>query len=169
MKSPAVERGFFLEKSLKSMGGLPIEGMRVSHPSSPFSSFGRPAGRPLPFQGLSCSSRIRPRCYNAVAHPATRRHSQVISREEVEHVARLARLHLDEEALERMGSELSQIIDYVQQIGELDLVGVEPTAHAVALTNVFRKDETWEGLTQDEALSNAPNAEAGHFAVPRMG
>ena len=93
----------------------------------------------------------------------------MISREEVEHVARLARLHLDAEALERMGSELSQIIDYVQQIGELDLAGVEPTAHAVALTNVFRKDETWEGLTQDEALSNAPNAEAGHFAVPRMG
>jgi len=93
----------------------------------------------------------------------------VISREEVEHVARLARLHLDEEALERMGSELSQIIDYVQQIGELDLAGVEPTMHAVALTNVFREDEIWKGLTQDEALSNAPNVEAGHFAVPRMG
>ncbi len=93
----------------------------------------------------------------------------MISREEVEHVARLARLHLDEEALERMGSELSQIIDYVQQIGELDLAGVEPTMHAVALTNVFREDEIWKGLTQDEALSNAPNVEAGHFAVPRMG
>ncbi|GAB4243628.1 MAG: Asp-tRNA(Asn)/Glu-tRNA(Gln) amidotransferase subunit GatC [Thermoleophilia bacterium] len=92
----------------------------------------------------------------------------MINREEVEHVARLARLHLEENELERLRVELSKIIDYVQQISELDLAGVEPTAHAAALTNVFREDEPWEGLTQEEALAGAPQAEDGYFVVPRM-
>lgn len=93
----------------------------------------------------------------------------MISREEVLHVARLARLHLSEDELVRLQDELSDIIDYVQRIGELDLAGVSPTAHAVALTNVFREDEPWAGLTQEEALANAPATEDGHFVVPRMG
>jgi aspartyl-tRNA(Asn)/glutamyl-tRNA(Gln) amidotransferase subunit C len=93
----------------------------------------------------------------------------VISREEVEHVARLARLRFEEDELERLQGELSKIIDYIQQLGELDLSGLPPTAHAVALSNVFREDEPWEGLTQEEALANGPAVEQGHFLVPRIG
>jgi aspartyl-tRNA(Asn)/glutamyl-tRNA(Gln) amidotransferase subunit C len=93
----------------------------------------------------------------------------VISREEVEHVARLARLRFEEDELERLQGELSKIIDYIQQLGELDLSGLPPTAHAVALSNVFREDEPWEGLTQEEALVNGPAVEQGHFLVPRIG
>ena len=65
----------------------------------------------------------------------------MISREEVEHVARLARLRFDEDELARLQPELGQIIDYVQQLSELDLSGLEPTSHAVALKNVLRPDE----------------------------
>jgi aspartyl-tRNA(Asn)/glutamyl-tRNA(Gln) amidotransferase subunit C len=93
----------------------------------------------------------------------------VISREEVAHVARLARLHFDEGELARLQGELSTIMDYVQQIGGLDLAGVPPTAHAVAVQNVFRPDVPRPSLSQEEALANAPAVEAGHFAVPRIG
>jgi aspartyl-tRNA(Asn)/glutamyl-tRNA(Gln) amidotransferase subunit C len=93
----------------------------------------------------------------------------VISREEVVHVARLARLHFDDDELIRLQSELSTIIDYVQQIGRLDLAGVPPTAHAVAVQNVFRPDVPRPSLSQEDALANAPAVEAGHFAVPRIG
>jgi aspartyl-tRNA(Asn)/glutamyl-tRNA(Gln) amidotransferase subunit C len=93
----------------------------------------------------------------------------VIPREEVEHVARLARLHFDEPELERLQGELSKIIDYVQRLSELDLTGLPPTAHAVSLQNVFRSDEPWVGLTQEQALANAPASEQGHFLVPRIG
>jgi aspartyl-tRNA(Asn)/glutamyl-tRNA(Gln) amidotransferase subunit C len=93
----------------------------------------------------------------------------VISREEVVHVARLARLHFDDDELSRLQVELSAIIDYVQQIGRLDLAGVPPTAHAVAVQNVLRPDVPRPSLSQAQALANAPAVEAGHFAVPRIG
>jgi aspartyl-tRNA(Asn)/glutamyl-tRNA(Gln) amidotransferase subunit C len=93
----------------------------------------------------------------------------VISREEVVHVARLARLHFDDDELSRLQVELSAIIDYVQQIGQLDLAGVPPTAHAVAVQNVLRPDVPRPSLSQAQALANAPAVEAGHFAVPRIG
>jgi len=64
----------------------------------------------------------------------------MISRQEVEHVARLARLHFDEEELARLQPELGQIIEYVEQLAELDLSGLEPTSHAVPLRNVLRED-----------------------------
>ena len=93
----------------------------------------------------------------------------MISRQEVEHVARLARLHFEDEELARLQPELSQIIDYVQQLAELDLSGLEPTSHAVALKNVFRPDVPEPGLTQDEATSSGPEVERGQFVVPRIG
>lgn len=93
----------------------------------------------------------------------------MISRKEVEHVARLARLHFDDEELARLQGELSQIIDYVQQLAELDLSGLQPTSHAVALKNVFRPDVPVQGLTQEEAMSNGPDVERGQFVVPRIG
>ena len=93
----------------------------------------------------------------------------MLSREEVEHVARLARLHFEEEEWEGLQSELSSIIDYVQQISELDLSGLEPTSYAVPLKNVLRHDEPVLGLSNEEAVSNGPNVERGQFVVPRIG
>ncbi len=92
----------------------------------------------------------------------------MISRQEVEHVARLARLHFDEEELARLQPELGQIIDYVRQLAELDLSGLEPTSHAVPLKNVLRPDEPVAGLGQDEAVANGPHVERGQFVVPRI-
>jgi aspartyl-tRNA(Asn)/glutamyl-tRNA(Gln) amidotransferase subunit C len=93
----------------------------------------------------------------------------MISRQEVEHVARLARLRFEEEELARLQLELGQIIDYIQQLSELDLSEMEVTSHAVALKNVLRRDEPLPGLTQEEATANGPDVERGQFVVPRIG
>jgi aspartyl-tRNA(Asn)/glutamyl-tRNA(Gln) amidotransferase subunit C len=93
----------------------------------------------------------------------------MISREEVEHVARLARLTFSEEELARLQPELGRIIEYVDQLSLLDLSDLEPTAHAVPLKNVFRADEPLPCLSQEEALSGAPAVERGQFVVPRIG
>ncbi len=93
----------------------------------------------------------------------------MISREEVEHVARLARLRFDEHELARLQPELSKIIGYVERLSELDLSGLEPTSHAVPLENVTRPDEPVQGLTHEEAVSNGPSIERGQFVVPRIG
>jgi len=93
----------------------------------------------------------------------------MISREEVEHVARLARLTFSEEELVRLQQELGKIIGYINQLSQLDLSGVEPTFHAVRLINVLRPDEPQPGLTQQEATANGPVVEAGQFVVPRIG
>ncbi len=93
----------------------------------------------------------------------------MISRQEVEHVARLARLYFDDEELARLQPQLGQIIDYVKQLAELDLSGLEPTSHAVPLKNVLRPDEPVAGLSQAEATANGPDVERGQFVVPRIG
>jgi len=93
----------------------------------------------------------------------------MISREQVQYVARLARLRFAEDELARLQPELSKIIDYVEQLSELDLSGLEPTSHAVPLQNVVRADEPVPGLTHEEAMSNGPQVERGQFVVPRMG
>jgi aspartyl-tRNA(Asn)/glutamyl-tRNA(Gln) amidotransferase subunit C len=93
----------------------------------------------------------------------------MISREEVEHVARLARLHFEEEELARLQPELGQIIDYVRHLSELDLSGLEATSHAVGLKNVLRPDEPVPGLSQEEATANGPQVKRGQFVVPKIG
>jgi aspartyl-tRNA(Asn)/glutamyl-tRNA(Gln) amidotransferase subunit C len=93
----------------------------------------------------------------------------MISREEVEHVARLSRLHFDEDEFARLQPELGKIIDYVQQLAELDLSGLEATSHAMALKNVLRSDEPRDGLGHDDAMANGPDVERGQFVVPRIG
>lgn len=93
----------------------------------------------------------------------------MISRQEVEHVARLARLRFDEDELARLQPELGQIIEYVQQLAGLDLSGLEPTSHAVPLKNVLRPDEPVAGLSQADAVGNGPDVERGQFVVPRIG
>ena len=91
-----------------------------------------------------------------------------IDRTAVDHVARLARLALSEDERQRMSAELTVILEHAEKIQALDLDGVEPTAHAVALENVLRKDEVTPSLPPEEALRNAPEAEDGRFKVPRI-
>ena len=91
-----------------------------------------------------------------------------ISEEEVRHVALLARLGLTDDEVPRLRDELSNILEQVDKIGELDLEGVEPMAHAVDLTNVTRPDENRPSLTQEEALLNAPESRDGAFVIPRI-
>jgi aspartyl-tRNA(Asn)/glutamyl-tRNA(Gln) amidotransferase subunit C len=90
----------------------------------------------------------------------------MIEREQVEHVARLARLKLSEAELERMAGELSGILDHVDRISELDLDDVEPTSHVIALENVLRPDEPRPSWSQDEMLERAPDPASGTFRVP---
>lgn len=89
-----------------------------------------------------------------------------ISREDVLHVAELARLALTEEEIERFGSQLNAILEAVGKVSELDLSGVEPTSHPLDLVNVWAEDAPRDSLPVEEALANAPEAEAGHFRVP---
>jgi aspartyl-tRNA(Asn)/glutamyl-tRNA(Gln) amidotransferase subunit C len=93
----------------------------------------------------------------------------VIDREQVLHVARLARLELSEDEVERMASELSGILEHVDRIAELDLEDVEPTTHVVALENVWRADEPVPSLPRERALEQAPDPAEGAFRVPSPG
>ena len=91
-----------------------------------------------------------------------------IEPKDVDYVARLARLHLDDDERERMRAELDTILGHASEIQALDLVGVEPTSHAVALPSALRPDDVKPSLTQEQALSGAPAVEAGRFRVPRI-
>ncbi len=91
-----------------------------------------------------------------------------ISKKEVEYVARLARLRLSEEEKERFTHQLDQILEYVQQLNQLDTENVPPTSHVLALKNVWRKDEVKPSLPLSEALSNAPQADEEFFLVPKV-
>jgi aspartyl-tRNA(Asn)/glutamyl-tRNA(Gln) amidotransferase subunit C len=93
----------------------------------------------------------------------------MIDRDQVLHVARLARLRLSDEEVERMSSELSTILGHIEKIGELDLDGVEPTSHVVALENVLRADEPRESWPRERMLELAPDAAEGGFRVPSPG
>jgi aspartyl-tRNA(Asn)/glutamyl-tRNA(Gln) amidotransferase subunit C len=90
----------------------------------------------------------------------------MIDREQVLHVARLARLALSEEEVEKMSSELSTILEHVERISELDLEGVEPTSHVVELENVLRPDEPRPSWPRERILEQAPDPADGAFRVP---
>jgi aspartyl-tRNA(Asn)/glutamyl-tRNA(Gln) amidotransferase subunit C len=91
-----------------------------------------------------------------------------ITTEDVLHVARLARLELAGDEVERMREQLSAILEAVGKVAELDLEGVEPTAHPLDLVNVLAEDEPRPSLTREEALANAPDPEDGFFGVPAV-
>jgi aspartyl-tRNA(Asn)/glutamyl-tRNA(Gln) amidotransferase subunit C len=93
----------------------------------------------------------------------------MIDRSEVLHVARLARLELTEDEVERMTSELSKVLDYIEKIGELDLEGVPPTSHVVEVTDALRDDEPRPSLPREEALAPAPAVADDGFEVPSPG
>jgi aspartyl-tRNA(Asn)/glutamyl-tRNA(Gln) amidotransferase subunit C len=91
-----------------------------------------------------------------------------LSRQDVAKVGLLARLALTEPELERMTGELSKIVDFVSQLGELDTEKVEPLAHPLDTRNVFREDEPRPCLTTAEALANAPRQDGSCFLVPAV-
>jgi aspartyl-tRNA(Asn)/glutamyl-tRNA(Gln) amidotransferase subunit C len=93
----------------------------------------------------------------------------MIRRDQVLHVAKLARLRLSHEEIERMSSELSTILDHIEKIEELDLEGVEPTTHVVTLENVLRPDEPRPSWPRERILEPAPDAGEGGFRVPSPG
>src|SRR3954470_12320951 len=91
----------------------------------------------------------------------------MLSREDVLHVARLARLELTDNEVERFGGELSKVVDWIGKIGELgDLEGVPPTSHVVAIENRFREDEPRPSLPREVALAQAPDTDGEGFRVP---
>ncbi len=91
-----------------------------------------------------------------------------LTRDEVAHVAHLARLRLSEDELERFTAQLGAVLEHAADMNELDLEGVEPTAHPFGLINVVRADVVRPSLDRDEVLAMAPDAEDGRFAVPRI-
>jgi aspartyl-tRNA(Asn)/glutamyl-tRNA(Gln) amidotransferase subunit C len=91
-----------------------------------------------------------------------------LDRKTVDHVARLARLDLSDAERDRMQAELTNILEHAERIQALDLDGVEPTSHAVPITNAMRADEVKTSLSQSDALANAPAAEDCRFRVPRI-
>ena len=92
----------------------------------------------------------------------------MISREEVEHVARLARLALTAEELERMRVQLNAILVHIDALRAVDTEGVEPTSHAVPVVNVMREDEPRACFPRDAMLANAPARSGEFFRVPRI-
>ncbi len=91
-----------------------------------------------------------------------------LTREEVLHVAELARLSLRPEEIETFTRQLNDILAYVEKLQELDTTGVAPLAHVIPVFNAFRKDEVRDGLPPEEALANAPAREENSFLVPRV-
>ena len=87
---------------------------------------------------------------------------------DVAYVARLARLELSEDEIDRFRPQLQQILGYVRQLGELDVEHIEPTAHAIPLENVFRNDERKPCLAHERVMDNAPAHRDGLFSVPRI-
>jgi len=89
-----------------------------------------------------------------------------ITRDDVAHVARLARIELTEEELDTFTGQLAKVLQHARDVEALDVSDVPPTAHPYPLTNVLRPDEVQPSLDRDEVLAAAPAAEAGQFSVP---
>ncbi len=91
-----------------------------------------------------------------------------ISRDEAAHLARLARLDLDPDELDHLAGQLDVIADFVAKVSEVAAEDIPPTSHALPLTNVFRDDVPRPGLSQEQALDQAPDTEDGWFRVPKI-
>jgi aspartyl-tRNA(Asn)/glutamyl-tRNA(Gln) amidotransferase subunit C len=87
---------------------------------------------------------------------------------DVKYVAHLARLSLTPEEEQRIGAQLGQVLDYIEKLKEVDVSGVEPTAHAFPLINVTRPDEVRPSISNEDALRNAPATANGLFMVPKI-
>lgn len=91
-----------------------------------------------------------------------------ISKQDVMYVANLARLTLDEVSIDTFADQVGKILDYVDSLRQVDTTGVEPTSHAIFLSNAFREDEPKPHPGSESALENAPEKESGQFVVPKI-
>ena len=91
-----------------------------------------------------------------------------VTLQDVEHVARLAKLSFTEDEKKKLVNELNSILEYMEQLNELDTSNVDPLSHVIELSNVFREDVVKPGLTREEALSNAPARSEKFFKVPKV-
>ena len=92
----------------------------------------------------------------------------MISTDDVKHVAKLARLELTEEEIDKYSKQLGSILQYVEQMNEVDTTGIEPMPHAIPVYNVMREDVVKYEQTKEEMLANAPFEEDGFFRVPKI-
>lgn len=92
----------------------------------------------------------------------------MISNDTVKYIASLSRLHIEEAELSRLGGELQNILQYVDQLKELDVSAVSPTSHVFKMENIFRDDVVLPSLSQQEALSFAIDRQDGHYKVPKV-
>jgi len=91
-----------------------------------------------------------------------------VTREQVDHIAKLARLVFDETEKEQLAGELSAVLDYVEQLQGVNTEGVEPLSHPTEISNRLRADNVADSLSQEAALQNAPAKEKGFFKVPKV-
>jgi aspartyl-tRNA(Asn)/glutamyl-tRNA(Gln) amidotransferase subunit C len=94
--------------------------------------------------------------------------NETISEQQVRHVAKLARLKLNDDEVRMFTRQLGDILSYVEKLNELDTDNVEPTAHAAPLKNVFREDKAKEGIGVEAILKNAPSRDGSFFTVPKV-
>jgi aspartyl-tRNA(Asn)/glutamyl-tRNA(Gln) amidotransferase subunit C len=92
----------------------------------------------------------------------------MISRQEIEYVAHLARLEIDDSQKDKFTSQLNDILLYIDKLNELDTKDMEPMSHAIAVTNAFREDEIGDSLGTEKSLANAPDARGEFFRVPKV-
>ncbi len=91
-----------------------------------------------------------------------------ITQENVEYVAKLARLHISEEQKEKLTEDMAAIITFADKLSEIDTGDIRPAAHAIPVSNVFREDEIKQSIDRELLLKNAPQKEAGCFSVPKI-
>ncbi len=91
-----------------------------------------------------------------------------MTKEEVLYVARLARLDLDADSIDRFAAQIDDILGYVEKLNQVDTKGIKATSHAISLTNAFRDDEQRPHLDREQVLANAPEKEEGCFVVPKI-
>lgn len=91
-----------------------------------------------------------------------------LTREEVRHLANLARIEITDAELDHLAPQLSVILESIRSISDVAADDIPPTSHPLPITNVFREDVVRPGLTQEQALAGAPQAEDGRFMVPRI-
>ena len=91
-----------------------------------------------------------------------------VSKEDVKHIAKLSKLNLTEKELEKYTNELSSIVDFANELSNISVEGIKPTAHILDIKNVFRKDEVQPSYDREEILKNAPSKDAGCVSVPKV-
>lgn len=91
-----------------------------------------------------------------------------VSKDEVRYIAKLSKLNVEDEKLDKMTSDLSSIVEFANNLSTIDIDGVRPTAHILDIKNLFRKDEVSDSYDREEILKNAPESQAGCISVPKV-